>query len=270
MLTSVRVVSANSRDKNLTLALGYSNTLPLYIRSISGLNPPRATINTTESLLKDGSYYNSSNNSNRNIVIELGYRGVPGYKNFESIRNSVYENFPVGNDIRLEFITDYLPKPVFIDGYVETNEVSVFTKEPIHIISIICPNPNFYEDAYTVVNVPSEGIFFRSYLGTAPSPFIFKKTFEKKTGEFFIGNGGANTIKLKDLPAGSVLIINTEPTERKIVLVKKGVESPAYTYLIGGNVSLTLSALNAYFGLWYEHNSTSGFEIKFKKAYVGL
>lgn len=270
MLKSVRVVSANSRNANLTLALGYSDTLPLYIRSISGLNPPRATINTTESLLKDGSYYNSSNKSNRNIVIELGYRRVPGYTNFESIRNSIYENFPIGNDIRLEFITDYLPKPVFIDGYVETNEVSVFTKEPIHIISIICPNPNFYEDEYTAINVPSEGFFFRSHIGTAPSPFIFQKTFEKETGEFFIGSGGANTIKLKNLPAGSVLRIDTEPTARKIVLVKNNVESPAYNYLVGGNMSLTLSALNVYFGLFTGHNSTSGFEIKFKKAYVGL
>ena len=270
MLKSVRVVSANSNPKNETLALGYSDTLPLYIRDISGLNPPKATINTTESIFKDGSYYNSSKNSDRNIVIELGYRKVPGFTNLESIRNKIYELFPIGRDIRLEFITDYLPNPVFIDGYVETNEVSVFTKEPIHIISIICPNPNFYENSYTVVNTTNDGINLTPYIGTAPSSFIFQKTFEKETGQFAVGVGGLNAIKLKYLPAGSVLRIDTEPTKRKIVFVKDNVESPAYTHVNGGTMSLTISASNAYFGVWSGHNSTSGFEIKFKKAYVGL
>ena len=270
MLKSVRVVSANSNPKNETLALGYSDTLPLYIRDIGGLNPPKATINTTESIFKDGSYYNSAKNSDRNIVIELGYRQVPGYTNLEAIRNKIYQNFPIGRDIRLEFITDYLPNPVFIDGYVETNEVSVFTKEPIHIISIICPNPNFYENSYTVVNTAADGINLTPYIGTAPSPFIFQKTFEKETGQFAVGVGGLNTIKLTYLPAGSVLRIDTEPTKRKIVFVKDNVESPAYTHVNGGTMSLTISASNAYFGVWSGHNSTSGFEIKFKKAYVGL
>lgn len=271
MLKSVRVVSANSNPKNETLALGYSDTLPLYIRDISGLNPPKATINTTESIFKDGSYYNSSKNSDRNIVIELGYRKVPGYTNFESIRNKIYEHFPIGRDIRLEFTTDHLPTPVFIDGYVETNEVSLFTKEPIHIISIICPNPNFYENSYTVVNSAGrDGIDLKPYIGTAPSPFIFQKTFEKETGQFAIGVGGLDTIKLKYLPAGSVLKIDTEPTKRKIVFVKDNVETPAYSHVNGGTMSLTISTSNAYFGVWSGHNSTSGFEIKFKKAYIGL
>lgn len=270
MLKSVRVVSANSSYKNLKLALGYSDALPLYIRSISGLNPPTATINTADSVAKEGSNYSSSRTNNRNIVIELGCRKVPGANSLELIRNKVYENFPLGGIVRIEFITDYLEKPVFIEGYVENNEISIFSKDPIHFISIICPNPNFVESGYTVIQSSGNLTTLNHQIGTAESPFILEKTFDKETGVFSIVAGNSDGLLLKGLPAGSVLRVNTEPDSRKVVLVTNGVEKPAYKYVIGGTMALRVSQANPLIAIGQDDRSTTGFEVKLKKAYIGL
>ena len=45
-----------------------------YVKSITGLTPPSAVINTSVSGSYDGSFYNSSRLEQRNIVITLGLK----------------------------------------------------------------------------------------------------------------------------------------------------------------------------------------------------
>ena len=46
-----------------------------YVKSITGLTPPSAVINTSVSGSYDGSFYNSSRLEQRNIVITVGLKG---------------------------------------------------------------------------------------------------------------------------------------------------------------------------------------------------
>lgn len=109
------------------------------VHSITGLGPGEANINTTEVSTNDGSLFNSSRLPSRNIVIGLKFL----WKNsIEDVRQLSYKHFPIKKKLTLLIETDN--RQAEIDGYVETNDPNIFSKEEGSDISIICPNPFFY------------------------------------------------------------------------------------------------------------------------------
>lgn len=110
------------------------------VQSVTGIGPPKATVNTTEISTNDGSLFNSARVSSRNIVISLRYLANP---TIEDTRQLSYKFFPVKKKVTLVFETDN--RLAEIEGYVESNEPNIFSKEEGADISIICPYPFFYE-----------------------------------------------------------------------------------------------------------------------------
>lgn len=182
MIQELKVV--NSSGEELTIDLARPEESGFAIRSITGLGPVKANINMTDLAIGDGSLYNSSKTSYRNIVIDLIYYPVYQYvspmdimsqefktsKNYdtskipgsefivspinasiESLRQMSYRYFPVKQAIKLFIKTSN--RHVWINGYVESNEPDIFNKDEGATISIICPNPYFYgvdeESVYT-------------------------------------------------------------------------------------------------------------------------
>ena len=137
MINSVTVT--NHLGKSLKLELARPELTGLAITSITGIGPGKATINTTELATTDGSIYNSAKMPERNITIELTYLF---YSTIEEARHIGYEFFPLKKKITLEFETEL--KTVKIEGYVESNDPNIFSKEVKSNISIICPDPYFY------------------------------------------------------------------------------------------------------------------------------
>lgn len=111
------------------------------IKSIEGIGPGKATINTTEVSTNDGGLFNSARLSSRNIVINIAYF-FNGKETIEELRLKSYSYFPLKKKVKLLFETDM--RVAEIEGYVEGNEPSVFSKEEETDISIICPDPFFY------------------------------------------------------------------------------------------------------------------------------
>ena len=56
--------------------------------------------------------------------------------------NPSYKYFPTKKKIKFEIVTDKRNCEAY--GYVEKNEVNIFSKTEGSVISIICPDPYFY------------------------------------------------------------------------------------------------------------------------------
>ena len=128
---------------NESLRVELSNPDPdhgLLITSINGIGPVKGNINTTELATSDGSIYNSARLSERNIVITFKYL----FKNsIEDTRQRTYKYFPIKTPITVIFETDN--RTLGISGYIEANEPNIFSKDEGSQVSIICPNPYFYD-----------------------------------------------------------------------------------------------------------------------------
>lgn len=146
MFKSVTVT--NYRGDSLELPLAWPNDAGLLISNIDGITPGNVNINSQDYALLDGGVYNSSRMETRNIVIEFYYgRGnmVEDYDNHdvETSRHIAYRYFPIKTQVRLDFLTE--ERYLSIWGYVESNETEIFSDQEKGQVSIVCPDPYFYE-----------------------------------------------------------------------------------------------------------------------------
>ncbi len=114
------------------------NDTGLVITSIEGLGPVKATINMTEIPSADGSIYNSSRLGKRNIVIKALFTHA---SSIEEARYLSYRYFPVKQKITLEIETD--TRTGTVEGYVESNEPDIFSKQSSFQVSILCESAYF-------------------------------------------------------------------------------------------------------------------------------
>ena len=131
----------NYRDESLTCELADPSKEGFVVAGIDGLGPTKATVNVTDISSIDGGLFNSARIGSRNIVISLAYYYDSDYS-IEDLRHKSYRYFPPKKNIHLCIKTD--TREAYIDGYVESNEVAIFSKQEGSQISIICPNPYFY------------------------------------------------------------------------------------------------------------------------------
>lgn len=123
-----------------------------YVVGITGLDPPKADINKTRRAGSDGSVYNSARVESRNIVISLVYCTDNKDKlGVERLRHRTYEYFPIKRQVTLYFVTDH--RRASISGYVESNEVGLFSKMEGSQISIICNDPWFTSEDSGLTNI---------------------------------------------------------------------------------------------------------------------
>lgn len=270
MLRSIRVMRTNTIGKNEYLGLHYADTSPFRITSVDGLDPITATINTTDSVYKHGSYYNSTKFNNRNILLYIDLVPNNHYPTPEHCRQKIYDLFITGGDIQLEFKTDTIEKPVYIDGYVERCETSIFSDRPSVVVSILCPNPYFYENDLVVVNTTTNYESVSAYTGTAPSPVTIKKTLTKLAPNFVVSKNAGDNIKLASVPAGTTVEISFDPMNRYIKMTKDGSTLNAYQYVESGSLDLWVSKAQGHIRVSADPTETPGLEVSFRKAYLGL
>lgn len=137
MIKSITVT--NYLGDSIELVLARPELSGFAIKSITGLGPGKANINTTELSTTDGGLYNSARLPARNIVISLEYLWLDS---IEEIRQKSYKYFPIKKKVKLSFLTDN--RKAEIEGYVESNDPTIFSKNEGSDISIVCPNPFFY------------------------------------------------------------------------------------------------------------------------------
>ncbi len=153
MFKSVTVT--NYRGDSLELPLTWPNDAGLLISNIDGITPGNVQVNSQDFAVLDGGVYNSSRMETRNITIEFYYGRtslVEDSANYdvETSRHIAYRYFPVKTQVRLDFLTD--ERNLSIWGYVESNDTVIFSEQEKGQVSIVCPDPYFYEKETVVYN----------------------------------------------------------------------------------------------------------------------
>lgn len=146
MFKSVTVT--NYRGDSLELPLTWPNDAGLLISSIDGITPGNVQVNSQDFAVLDGGVYNSSRMETRNITIEFYYGRTSlvedsANHDVETSRHIAYRYFPVKTQVRLDFLTD--ERNLSIWGYVESNDTDIFSEQEKGQVSIVCPDPYFYE-----------------------------------------------------------------------------------------------------------------------------
>lgn len=153
MIKSVTVT--NYLGDSIKLELTRPEKSGFIIKSIDGLGPSPANVNTTEVSTNDGSLFNSARSSQRNIVLKLQFTET-FTESIEDIRQKTYKYFPLKKNLTLLIETDN--RIVSTVGYPETNEPTIFdAKGEGCSISIICPDPYFYSAGEDGIN---ETVFY--------------------------------------------------------------------------------------------------------------
>ena len=114
------------------------------IKSVTGLGPAKANINTTEIATNDGSYYNSARITQRNIVFNLVFVTTESGEDIETVRQKTYRYFPLKKEVVIVIETDN--RILTTVGYTESNEPDIFSSREGAQISIVCPDPFFYSN----------------------------------------------------------------------------------------------------------------------------
>lgn len=132
----------NYLGDTIKLTLRESALSGFLIKSVTGLGPVKANINTTEVATNDGSKFNSARLTQRNIVFQMVFVDTLKGESIEDIRQKSYKYFPTKKNVDIIIETDN--RYVKTTGYVESNEPNIFSSQEGAQISIICPDPYFY------------------------------------------------------------------------------------------------------------------------------
>lgn len=218
MIKSFTVI--NYLGDSIKLELGRPEKSGFLIKSVLGLGPSKANINTTEVSTNDGSLFNSARLNQRNIVFDFIFVDSVNRENIEDVRQKSYKYFPLKKNLDLLIETDN--RIVKTTGYVESNEPNVFSSQEGSQISIICPDPHFYsagpDGNNTTVFYGVESVFeFPFSNESLTDPLIVFGNIQNKTENVITYKGDSEigiTIQIHAIGgAGSITLYNTGTRE---------------------------------------------------------
>jgi hypothetical protein len=277
----------NEKKQILTLSQNESN---YQIISITGLNPPKATINTIKSANKDGSSFNSSFLEERNIVLTVGIVGDVA-KN----RLKLYEFLGSGSYCKIYYNNGL--RDVYCEGHIEQIETDLFAMLQQVQISILCEDPFLYalNQIYVDISKLFRNFEFPFSIGSEGKEIsiinINRRTEILNLGEptgieikLFINNDvtvsnpviyNANSgefFKLKtELNKGDVILINTNKGKKSIKKIVDGIEQNIINSLESGSTWFLLNTgLNVFTYSADTNQSLLFVEFNYNVVYKGV
>lgn len=252
----------NKNGDQLSFGMGS----PFTIEDIQGLNPPDATINTSQISLIDGGKYNSAKVNMRQLLIAFAIEYSASYN-----RIQVYSVLKSKQWIRMYYTGDY--RDVYIDGYIESIGVSHFAMKQVVTVSILCPEP-YFKSAQDVVDELKNIInsfhfpfsstaapqivfgYFSNDVGItvenegdvecgmiielyARSPITNPKIYNYITQDFI----GVNY----SMEAADLIRIDTRKGHKTVTLLRDGAETNLFNYVMPNSTWLQLAAYGSTF-----------------------
>lgn len=178
MLTQLIVSTYGGDGDPLELPLVSDGAIllaPFQIQKIDGIGPVKANINTSQFGDFDGEAFYGSSIPKRNIVLTMGLNPDWADQTVEGLRQELYKWFMPKLRTKLKFVSTHLPT-CEIDGYVESLEPNIFSKDPEIQISIICPTPDFIASAATELDLEVGTLTLIDYIGTVPTGLVVALT----------------------------------------------------------------------------------------------
>lgn len=256
----IGLILENSKGQQLMIT---QNEAKFQIESITGLNPPTASISLSENI-GDGDEFVHERTGSRNIVINLFIKG-----SVETNRLELYKYIQNGKYIKVYITTR--TKNVWIDGRVESIVPNPFENPVPCQISIICPDPWLKDVEETINSINTVQPKFRfPFAIVDPIPF---STFEQiqilnLINQGNIGCGCTISIKARgniknpiiynretreyiglgtndnpfNMQSGDEVIITTHTNNKKVKLIRNAVETNLFNYLKPGSTFLKINA----------------------------
>lgn len=303
------IVVTNYLGDRIKLELGKPDISGFLIKSITGLGPAKANVNTTEVSTNDGSLFNSARLSQRNIVLDMVFINTVYGESIEDLRQKSYKYFPLKKSVELTIETDN--RYVKTTGYVESNEPNIFSSQEGTQISIICPDPYFYsaeEDGNNVTNfysidpmfefpfsnesldepllvfgeiqIKTEGVITYhgdSEIGVmiyihAIGPATNINIYNTETREVMrINTEKISSLTGKGIVASDDIVINTAKGEKSITLIREGVSYNILNCLDKNTDWFTLAKGDNIFGFTADSGVTNlQFRVENKVIYEGV
>lgn len=260
------------------------NESDFQVISITGLNPPKAQINISKIAGLDGGKFNSSKLEERNIVITLKLNG-----DVEKNRIKLYSFFNTKELCKFYYRNG--SRNVYIEGYVETAEVNLFSQSEIMQISIICPNPYFKAMQEIVDDISKAfGAFEFPFAINIDEPIPFSTIDTSKVTNVFNNSesqtgviieidilGNINSLEIKSVSTGKTfglnypflendkVIIDTNKGKKSIKLIREGLQYNIFTSIVKGSTFFQLSIGDNYFSYFADNgNSDDSIHILFR------
>lgn len=228
MIKSITVT--NHYGESLELILARPELSGFAVLFAEGLGPPKSTINTTAASTGDGAIFNSARMTQRNITLDLLFISN-GYETIENIRHKSYKFFPVKKKIKLQIEAD--TRTTFIEGYVESNEPTIFSSNEGCQISIICPNPYFESAKYDNTTIfGDEEPLFEFYFSneSLTESLIEMSSITTSTSKNVFNEGDADVgITIKILATGSVENVTIHNLDTRESMMIDTAKMQAYT-----------------------------------------
>jgi predicted phage tail component-like protein len=262
------------------------------VTNVEGLNPPNATINTSDFANGDGSAFNSSKIPNREIVITVYING-----DVQTNRLTLYQYFRNKNWCKIYYTDD--KRDVYIEGYVQAFEAPIFTQKQVAQISILCPDP-YFKDIETIVQSISKALkkFTFPFSINIGEPIAFSEielekitnvinesesetglivnvTFMGRVDKLEIRNidNGQNFIIDYNFMANDKLIINCNRGSKSVILTRDALAYNLIPYVRSGSTFFQLGIGDNNFSfLADDGTSDMSVDIQFNyyKVYLGV
>lgn len=231
------------------------------VTEIKGLNPPKASINTSQVALIDGAVYNSAKLNMRsiNIAFAIEYQAAQN-------RLEVYKVLKSKQYVKLLYVSQ--TRNVYAEGYIESIDISYGAMKQIVTCAILCPSPYLMAMQEMVAELRSiVNAFHFPFASTAEPELLFSyisndigvtidnngdvscgliielyanaeitnpKIFDYVTQDFF----GLNyTMQEADL-----ITIDTRKGHKTVTLLRNGVETNIFNYVMQNSTWLQLDA----------------------------
>lgn len=212
------IVATNAKGDSVELDLANPWAGGIAVVGASGLGPADGTINTVNFATSDGALFNSSRIKSRDIELHLQFLG----SDIEEVRHRLLRYFRVKHPIMLEFITDH--RHTYITGYVEKNEIDIFSNKEGADITIVCPDPFFKlrdpakgkNSVRFTTSKPSFEFEFQDPNAQSPTLIFGEMTSTGETVVVYEGDADASAIvDIQFLgPASGVKLYNTTTQTR--------------------------------------------------------
>lgn len=140
--------------------------------SATGLEPPTSVISYSEYAMVPGGRYHSSTQGIRNITLRIGLHPAPGSgQTVLDMRRAFFAAVPSDRELDIRLWNDGVHE-FRIDGYLESIESDYFTQEPVLIVSLVCPIPEFRRPSQTRLDDQSSLRLNIDYAGDIPAGFM--------------------------------------------------------------------------------------------------
>ena len=237
MFTKVEVSNSGG---TLTLQLGDTSS-GIFVQEITGLDPVKATLQSSSFANQDGAVFQTSRRDTRNITFALGLDPDPAVSSVRALRQQIYSYFMPKSTVTLKFFvddTDDTSEDGYqITGVVESCESAMFAQEPVVNISLICFDPDFIDPIPVIIYGNTVGSTVNThinYVGTSETGIQLNVSFNRAVSGFtvFFSSPG-NPTRTMDVSipggflAGDSMNISSEWGGKGAYLVRSGGDNAA-------------------------------------------